>query len=527
MKKYEKEILQNRLDSEEQLIKELEKLYEKVSKDCSKKIAALSARSDLENLQSIIYQEQYQQALKDEIDGLLNVLHSDEFKTISAYTTACYQDGFIGAMYSLHKQGIPLILPINQEAVIKAIQLDSKISDGLYNHLGESISEMKDNIRAEVSRGVTAGLTYNQISVNIAKGMNTPFTKAKFFATRIARTEGGRIANSSAMDACYKAKKRGCDIVKQWDSTLDGDTRPSHQKCDGEIRELDEKFSNGLMFPGDPSGAAGDVINCRCALLQRARIALDEEDLEELKERAAFFGLDKTENFEEFKQKYLKAAEEIASEIKYTPANSIEEAKEYLNNILGLDASYEYNNINLDCANMINQEITTAYNEFGNLHDLGVLDGVFVARGKKEYYAAYSPAAKQVVFNKSTLSKKTAIKAMKKDAKENFELGFWSTGDTTHAIRHELGHAVEHAFIHDDKDKVVEITALREQILNDCGISEWSVIDSEEHTLAAGKTLSYYALLSDSEFVAECVAEYMSGKPRTIAKTVVDLLIKE
>jgi len=135
--------------------------------------------------------------------------------------------------------------------------------------------------------------------------MNTPFTKAKFYATRIARTEGGRIANSSAMDACYKAKERGCDIVKQWDSTLDGDTRPSHQQCDGEIRELDEKFSNGLMFPGDPSGGAAEVINCRCVVLQRARIALDEEDLEEMKERAAFFGLDKTENFNEFRQKYL------------------------------------------------------------------------------------------------------------------------------------------------------------------------------------------------------------------------------
>lgn len=100
-------------------------------------------------------------------------------------------------------------------------------------------------------------------------------------------------------------------MVKQWDATLDGKTRESHRRVDGEIRELDEKFSNGLMYPGDPSGGAAEVVNCRCASLTRARWALDEDELEELKKRAEFFGLDKTENFEDFKAKYLQAAENI------------------------------------------------------------------------------------------------------------------------------------------------------------------------------------------------------------------------
>lgn len=111
------------------------------------------------------------------------------------------------------------------------------------------------------------------------------------------------------MDACYNAKERGADIVKQWDSTLDYLTRKSHCHVDGEIRELDQYFSNGLRFPSDPWGRAAEVINCRCALLQRARSALAAAELEELKERAAFFGLDKSDSFDDFKQKYLKAAE--------------------------------------------------------------------------------------------------------------------------------------------------------------------------------------------------------------------------
>lgn len=126
---------------------------------------------------------------------------------------------------------------------------------------------------------------------------------------RIARTEGGRISNESAYDASIAAKEKGADVLKSWDAALDGRTRDSHRQVDGEIRELDEPFSNGMMYPSDTAGGAAEVVNCRCALLQRAKWALDEEELETLKERAAYYGLDKTKNFDDFRQKYLKAAE--------------------------------------------------------------------------------------------------------------------------------------------------------------------------------------------------------------------------
>ncbi len=37
---------------------------------------------------------------------------------------------------------------------------------------------------------------------------------------------------------------------------------------------------------------------------------MDEDELKTLQSRAKYFGLDKTENFEEFKEKYLKATAE-------------------------------------------------------------------------------------------------------------------------------------------------------------------------------------------------------------------------
>lgn len=138
--------------------------------------------------------------------------------------------------------------------------------------------------------------------------MNSPFRKAYNNAIRIARTEGHRIQNEATLDGQHEAKKKGADIVKQWDATLDSRTRPEHREADGQIMELDEPFDVGgekMQAPG-VGGSAKNVCNCRCCLLQRAKWALDDDELKTLQERAAFFGLDKTQSFNDFKQKYLK-----------------------------------------------------------------------------------------------------------------------------------------------------------------------------------------------------------------------------
>lgn len=256
-------------------------------------------------IQAKVYQKQYQEALKKQVGGVLDKMGEKQYTTVSDYLQGCYQDGFIGTMYDLQGQGIPLCMPIDQQSMVRAVQLDSKISKGLYTRLGEDVTALKRKITAQISRGVASGLTYREMAQQLAGETRIGFNNA----VRIARTEGHRIQCQAGMDACEKAREKGCDVLKQWDATLDGNTRESHSQVDGEIRELDKPFSNGLMFPGDPSGGAAEVINCRCALLQRASWELDEEELEELKKRAEFFGLDKSASFEEYKQKYLKAAE--------------------------------------------------------------------------------------------------------------------------------------------------------------------------------------------------------------------------
>jgi hypothetical protein len=176
---------------------------------------------------------------------------------------------------------------------------------------------------------------------------------AMAYAMRIARTEGHRIQCQAGMDACYKAKDMGADVLKQWDATLDARTRESHQQVDGQVRELDEKFSNGLMFPGDPSGGAAEVVNCRCALLQRARWAMDEDELQTLKDRAEYYGLDKTENFDDFKKQYLKAVESSSQTVSPVKVDSKQtktftELDDYMQKNYGVKLSSDIYNLDFE-----------------------------------------------------------------------------------------------------------------------------------------------------------------------------------
>lgn len=308
MNKAQKEVQQAQLDEEKKVIRLLEVVYERAKKDCEQKIRELSARTDLENLQSIVYQKEYQQMMVDQLEAMLYDLHEGQFTTIADYLEQSYINGYVGMFYDLQSTGIPLVIPIQQDQVVKALKTNSKLSSGLYKRLGEDVDYLKRSIRAELSRGISSGSSWNEMAIRIAKGMNSPFNKAINNAIRIARTEGHRIQNEAALDGQHGAKKKGADIVKQWDSTLDSRTRPEHQECDGQIREIDEPFDVGgekMQAPG-VGGSARNVCNCRCCLLQRAKWALDDDELKTLQERAAFFGLDKTQSFNDFKQKYLK-----------------------------------------------------------------------------------------------------------------------------------------------------------------------------------------------------------------------------
>lgn len=339
MNKRQLEVEKAKLREEKKLLKELKKIYEDAAKEVEQKIRISNGKIDLllsvydelddkqkSLLQSQIYQKKFQENLKRQLDELIGNLNADSYDSITRYLTDSYYTGYIGTMYDIQGQGIPLITPINEKQVTRAMTLNTKLSVPLYTRMGIDVGILKKQIAKHISRGIATSSSYAHIARNIDGASNIGFNKAM----RIARTEGHRIQVLSANDAQHAAKAKGCEVVKQWDATLDGRTRPMHRLLDGKLAEIDEPFvvdDIEVMYPGG-FGIASQDVNCRCALLQRARWALDADELKTLKERAAYYGLDKSKDFEDFKKKYLKV-NETKKRKKYFHADS-DPIREYI-----------------------------------------------------------------------------------------------------------------------------------------------------------------------------------------------------
>lgn len=302
--------------SEKAVLKLLERHYRAALRNVSERIAQMSGRGDAD-LPHVIRRIEYQKMIKAQIKAVLDTLHAKEYETISDYLNESYTDAFVGAVYTLHDQDMPVFVPIDQNAVVKAVTIDSKLKSDLYSELGKDMTWLKTSIAAEITRGFASGLLYDEIRHNIARVTTIPLKRAKM----ITRTEAGRVQEQATYDAAKGAKEHGANVVKQWSAIRDGKTRDSHRALDGQVREVEEPFEvNGhkAMHPHD-FGIASEDINCRCTMLTRARAALDEDDLKLMQERAAAHGLlvkdvkgfedAKAKDFADFKKKYLKAAE--------------------------------------------------------------------------------------------------------------------------------------------------------------------------------------------------------------------------
>lgn len=312
MNKRQKEIQQVYLDNEKAVLKELEKAYKDALNQINKKLELLMARQDAD-MAHVIYQIEYQKSLRTQVKSALEELQNREFETLTEFLTKSYEDGFIGTMYDLQGQGIEMILPIDQEAMVEAIQHETKLKKSLYEELGIDTKELQKTISGEISRGIATGMAYSDIARNINALSQVPLNRAM----TIARTESHRIQCKSSYDASKKAESKGADLVKIWDSALDGKTRDTHRQLDGQIRELDEMFEiagKKAKHPGD-FGDPGEDCNCRCAYITKPRWALGNDYTKWSEEASVLSDGEepvitiKAKNYEEFKKKYKKEAE--------------------------------------------------------------------------------------------------------------------------------------------------------------------------------------------------------------------------
>lgn len=140
------------------------------------------------------------------------------------------------------------------------------------NRMARTPEETFDLIAGQIAAGVTLGEGIPELKDRVDHVLSTTATERwPNRAVVIARTETMGALNGSRADA-FQAFDEETDepLERMWLSTLDARTRPTHVAADGQRAGMADPFMVGgfpLMFPGDPAGPAGEVIQCRCTTL--------------------------------------------------------------------------------------------------------------------------------------------------------------------------------------------------------------------------------------------------------------------
>lgn len=121
--------------------------------------------------------------------------------------------------------------------------------------------------KRKINSVITQGILQGKAIPDIAKGLSKVVGMEWNSAVRNARTAMTGAENAGRLGSYVDAKNMGIKLRKQWMATLDERTRQSHSDIDGEIVDVDKKFSNGLMYPADPDGKPAEVYNCRCTMV--------------------------------------------------------------------------------------------------------------------------------------------------------------------------------------------------------------------------------------------------------------------
>ena len=110
----------------------------------------------------------------------------------------------------------------------------------------------KDKLRVTLSEGIADGEGIPKLRDRIS----SVYADAKGYrSTLIARTETTTTVNAGSLDTYKSAKVK----QKEWLSQIDNRTRIAHVEINGEIKNIDEVFSNGYQYPQEA--------NCRCTVL--------------------------------------------------------------------------------------------------------------------------------------------------------------------------------------------------------------------------------------------------------------------
>lgn len=256
----------------ENLEKELNKIYKESYFECKAKLQKKQKTiDDLANTQDIIKRNEmlrkrdWLESLLKDIMLSLNFTNVIATKMINKEMIDIYYFNFAYLGYTIEKNlNARIGFNVFNQSIIKKVLEDN------YNPFTMlAIDNLKDKaivysqFKRELAKGLLQGESITKLAKRIEKVVNTNHNSS----LAIARTETTRVENVARLDTFKFAEDKNIKIKKQWISTIDKRTRKSHRRLMQEVRNVDEKFSNGLMFPGDNQGRIEETINCRCTMI--------------------------------------------------------------------------------------------------------------------------------------------------------------------------------------------------------------------------------------------------------------------
>ena len=153
------------------------------------------------------------------------------------------------------------------------IDFESVIMQWLNTNAGLRIVSVHSTLIEAIIKVIADGYENNLSVAEITRNLQNKFGWFKAQALRIARTETTTATNLATYLA---AEKSDYELHQTWISAQDNRTRRppkspfDHLDMNGVTVDANRPFFVGgeeLEYPGDPNGASGNIINCRCKVV--------------------------------------------------------------------------------------------------------------------------------------------------------------------------------------------------------------------------------------------------------------------
>lgn len=197
------------------------------------------------------------------IDEMVDDMRNAGVKCRKSITTA------MNKIYGSESSSV--VRSLNLEKLIPAkktneisVLLDNNLSTfdkGALEKLNDATVAQK-RLRREFAVGIMQGDDEEKMRKRI---MNVTGMEERH-AQVVLRTEKTRVsgmAQQITAEECYEKNKR--KPLKRW-ICMFRNSRESHMDNHGEVVAFDERFSNGLRYPGDESAPANETVNCQCVM---------------------------------------------------------------------------------------------------------------------------------------------------------------------------------------------------------------------------------------------------------------------